>query len=443
MSSRVLPSPAVMPRRFGVALLPDPEQFRILMECSSEIISILDACGTILYASPAAGKSLGYRPEELRGRGFFELVHPQEAPAAMERFQRVLDAPGAIESIEWRARRRDGSWRVLGGAVRNLLHVEAVAGVVLSAHDITVRRQLESELRHAQRMAAMGEVAGGVAHEFSNLLSVILCYGELAMGALEAGNPLRANLEEIHGAAERGAALVSQLLCFACRQSDSQECVDLNRLVASMVHLLTPILDESIQVTSAPAADLGKVKVDPQQIDQVLLNLALNSRDAMPRGGTIRIETANVACENGGVPGLAPGNYVRLTFSDSGQGMDARTRSRIFEPFFTTKSKGKGTGLGLSTVRSIIERHGGAISVQSEPAKGTTFRIYFPRIAETSGLQPAAWGTSPYGCTIGTNITGSTDRFFSLPSGALSTTTSCCPKTEEPSGATSLPPGLS
>jgi signal transduction histidine kinase len=135
---------------------------------------------------------------------------------------------------------------------------------------------------------------------------------------------------------------------------------------------------------------LGKVRADPQQIDQVLLNLALNSRDAMPLGGMIHIETANVACQNGGTPGLAPGDYVRLTFSDTGQGMDARTRSRIFEPFFTTKGKGKGTGLGLSTVRSIVERHGGTISVQSEPAKGTTFRIHFPRVAEASGLQPAA-----------------------------------------------------
>jgi PAS domain S-box-containing protein len=359
---------------------PNPEQFRTLIEYSSEIIAILDASGTIRYANPAAGRALKCPPEELAGKRIFELIHPKEVRAVTELSRRVLRIPGAVESIQWRARRPDGSWRVLRGVMRNLLHLEAVAGVVLIARDITGRKRLEGQLRQAQRMAAMGQLAGGVAHEFSNLLSVILCYTELALEALDAGNPLRLGLEEVLGAGERASALVSQLLSFSSPQPESQQCVDLNQLVGNMIHTLAPILDHRIQVTSALAPGLGQVKVDPAQIDQVLLNLALNSRDAMPFGGQIRIQTENLSCDSQAVPGVAAGDYVRVTFSDTGQGMDARTKSRIFDPFFTTKRRGKGTGLGLSTVHSIVEQHGGAIAVESEPAKGATFRIYLPRI---------------------------------------------------------------
>jgi two-component system, cell cycle sensor histidine kinase and response regulator CckA len=374
----------------GAVPPPDGGQFRTLIEYSSEITAILDASGTIRYASPAAGRVLGIPPEELSGKSITELVHPEDLSAVTETLRKVYPIPGAVESLQWRARRQDGSWRVLRGVIRNLFHVEAVAGVVLIARDVTNRKRLEGQLRSAQRAAATGRLAGGVAHEFSNVLSVILCYAQRAVDAVEAGNPLRADLEEVLGATERAAGLVGQLLSLSSPPPDSQQCVDLNQLVENTIHTLAPILGNRIRVTSALSADLGKVKVDPAQIDQVLLNLALNSRDAMPFGGQIRIETGNVTCASHAVPGPEPGDYVRLTFSDSGQGMDGRTRRRIFDPFFTTKARGKGTGLGLSIAHSIIEEHGGTITVESEVAKGTAFRIYIPRMAEASGLQSAA-----------------------------------------------------
>ncbi|MGC9972866.1 MAG: ATP-binding protein [Bryobacteraceae bacterium] len=374
----------------GAVPPPDGGQFRTLIEYSSEITAILDASGTIRYANPAAGRVLGIPPEELSGKNITALVHPEDLSAATETLRKAHRIPGAVESLQWRARRQDGSWRVLRGVIRNLFHVEAVAGMVLIARDVTGRKRLEGQLRRAQRTAATGQLAGGVAHELSNALSIILCYSEMAVDAVEAGTPLRADLEEILGATERAAGLVGQLLSLSSPQPDSQQCVDLNRLVENMIHTLAPILGNRIRVTSALSADLGKVKVDPAQIDQVLLNLALNSRDAMPFAGQIRIETGNVTCASHAVPGLEPGDYVRLTFSDSGQGMDERTRRRIFDPFFTTKARGKGTGLGLSIAHSIIEQHGGTITVESELAKGTAFRIYIPRMAQASGLQSAA-----------------------------------------------------
>ena len=408
----------------GAAPPPDGGQFRALIEYSSEIIAILDASGAIRYASPATGRFLGISPEELSGKSIAELVHPEDLNAVMETLRKAHRIRGAVEPLQWRARRQDGSWRALRGVMRNLVHLEAVAGVVLIARDITNRKRVEGQLRHAQRAAVLGQLAGGVAHELSNVLSIVLCYAEIAADAVEAGNPLRADLGEILGATERAAGLVGQFLSLSSPPPDSQQYVDLNQLVENTIHTLAPILGHRIRMTSVLSDDLGKVKVDPAQVDQVLLNLSLNARDAMPFGGQIRIETGNVTCASHTVPGLEPGDYVRLTFNDSGQGMDERTRRRIFDPFFTTKARGKGTGLGLSIAYSIIEQVGGTITVESELAKGTTFQIYLPR-------------------TIGTNITGRTDRLFSLPSAVLSTTTSCWPKSVEPTGATSLPPGAS
>jgi hypothetical protein len=362
---------------FGLSL----EQAGAMLESSSEILSNLDASGTIRYANSAAAKGLGWEPEALRGKSILALVHPEEARAATKLWNEAVRRPGTVEAIQWRVRRRDGAWLALAGEIRNWLEVEAVEGVILSARDISERKRLEKQLWHAQRVLALGQLTGGVAHEFSNLLSVILGYGGFVLQALDAGHPCRADVLEMMAAGGRATELVDELLNVGSPRTGSVEHLGLNQVVGNLIRMLVPIVGNGIQVIPALDAGLGEVKLDPGLIEQVLLNLALNSRDAMPRGGTIRIQTEKVRCEEGAVRGVEAGDYALLTFSDTGRGMSAQVRSRIFDPFFTTKARGKGTGLGLSTVHSIITEHGGAIQVESAPEKGTTFRIYIPRMA--------------------------------------------------------------
>jgi two-component system cell cycle sensor histidine kinase/response regulator CckA len=250
---------------------------------------------------------------------------------------------------------------ILSKPVRDFRAADGLATAAGDPGEVTCR------FYQAQRMAALGELVGEVAHEFGNLLSVILCYGELVIDSLEPGHSLHGGLLEIRNAATRASRLVGQLLTLSRERSDTTEPTDLNRHVESMVRMLGPILGDRIRMIAELAPDLSPVRVSPAGIDQVLLNLALNSRDAMPRGGDIRIETGNV--DRG----------VRLSFSDTGHGMDAATMSHIFEPFFTTKPGGQGTGLGLSTLRSIVTGCGGTVSVESEISKGATFRIDLPR----------------------------------------------------------------
>jgi PAS domain S-box-containing protein len=366
----------------GGALGLNLERAGAMLEFSSEILWILDASGTIRYANGAAGKGLGWEPEELRGKGIFELVHPEEAQAARKLWKDMVGRPGTVEPIQWRVRRRDGAWLPLAGQIRNLLEVEAVEGVVLSARDISERKGLERRLWHAQRVLALGQLTGGVAHEFSNLLSVILGYGGLVAEALEAGHPCRADVQEMMAAAGRATELVDQLLSVGSSQTGSEEHLALNRVVEKLIRMLVPIMGRGIRMITALDAGTGEVKLDPGLIEQVLLNLALNSRDAMPVGGTIRIGTQPVRCEKGEVPEVEAGEYALLTFSDTGRGMSPQVQSRIFDPFFTTKARGKGTGLGLSTVHSILREHGGAIRVESAPERGTTFQIYLPRMVD-------------------------------------------------------------
>jgi two-component system cell cycle sensor histidine kinase/response regulator CckA len=362
-------------KRAEAALRRSEAQFRALTETSTELISIMEPDFTIRYVSPGVEALLGYQPGELVGRTPFHLVHPEDLPRLTTALEGPLRAAGEGLSMECRMLHRDGSTRIFEGTVRNLLDVPGIEGIVVIAREITERRQLEEQLRHAQKMEAVGQLAGGVAHEFANLLSIILCYTDLALKSLEPGNPLRTDLEEIDKAAERGSELTSQLLTFSRRHPAQFSRVDLNEIVTKMTRMLKPILDDRIEVIADLSAGLDKVKADPGLIEQVLLNLALNARDAMPHGGQIRVSTGP-ARRASGLP--SSGRYVMLSFTDSGAGMDKATRERIFEPFFTTKPKGKGTGLGLSTVYGIIRQHEGAITVTSAPGRGTTFRVYLP-----------------------------------------------------------------
>jgi nitrogen-specific signal transduction histidine kinase/CheY-like chemotaxis protein len=250
--------------------------------------------------------------------------------------------------------------------------------------DITDQRQLQAELLQAQKMESVGRLAGGVAHDFNNLLTVIRGYSDVLAGQLGVEDPRLDEVREIRHAADRGAALTRQLLAMSRRQMLVAREVDLNALVTDLERMLRRVIGTHIEIVTATAQQLGWVRADPGQLEQVLLNLAVNARDAMPHGGTLRIETtrariSRVGRKNGAVP---PGDYVLLRVSDTGVGMDPETQAHAFEPFFTTKPSGEGTGLGLSTVYGIVQQSGGTITLESTPGRGTSIRLYFPRIEE-------------------------------------------------------------
>jgi two-component system, cell cycle sensor histidine kinase and response regulator CckA len=349
--------------------------------------------GRILAANAAAARLAGYPAVgELLDANVIDLFADVNDRARMSG---VLERGETLQNLEIQGRRRDGTLTWLSVNVRP---VRNAAGTILhhewSVADITERRQLESQLRQAQKMEAVGQLAGGVAHDFNNLLTVIggRCY--LMLGKLGPEDALRREVELVRGAAERAARLTHQLLAFSRKQVLEPRVLDLNETVAGIEPLLRRLIGEHIEISVQAAPDLGRTKADAGQIEQVILNLAVNARDAMPpQGGQLVLATANVALdevEARRAPDLAPGSYVVLSVTDSGHGMDAATRAQIFEPFFTTKEVGKGTGLGLATVYGIVKQSGGFIEVESELGRGATFKVYLPRVeAAVAASEPA------------------------------------------------------
>jgi PAS domain S-box-containing protein len=369
-------------RSLQEALMHSESNFRSMVHNAPIGICRCARDGTILQVNPALLMMLGYgSPSELLGRNLMADLYA--SPQGSSDLERNFGSAKHFHDVEAEWKHRQGKPIVVRLSGRPV-NEDAVSSYELVAEDITERRLLEQQFRQAQKMEAIGRLAGGIAHDFNNLLMVISGYTQIMQGELKGDSPLRKAATEIEKAADRAAALTRQLLAFSRKQVLSPKVLDLNALVLDNLKMLPRLIGEDIEVVNVPGSDLGRIKADPGQLAQVILNLAVNARDAMPHGGKIILETANVVLEESytqrrtSMPG---GEYVMLAISDTGAGMDADTQSHIFEPFFTTKGQ-QGTGLGLSTVYGIVKQSGGYIWVYSEPNRGTTFKIYFPRVSE-------------------------------------------------------------
>ncbi|ABU58736.1 response regulator [Roseiflexus castenholzii] len=361
-------------------------RYRLITENTSDLIAILDEQHRFRYVSPSAVNLLGRTPEELIGHDAFDDLHPDDMPNSAAYWQEI--ALRKRTTATFRYRHAGGSWRWFECDIKAVVQDGAPAAIVI-ARDITARRELEERLLQMQKMDALGRLSGGVAHDFNNLLAVIAGCTELARQSLPDDHPAMLELIEIQHATERASALTRQLLAFAHRQKFDPRPIDLNALIQDMHKLLRRLIREDITLHTRLAPDLWHVRADPGQIEQVLVNLAVNARDAMAVGGALTIATTNVVADEAferRYPSLKAGEYVCLTVSDTGIGMDEETRRRAFEPFFTTKKPGEGTGLGLATCYGIVTRHGGAIDLASEPGCGTVVTIYLPR-ASVEGAQ--------------------------------------------------------
>ncbi len=374
------------------ALRESEQRLQRLVQNSADIIVVLDADGTQRSLLGPLKAILGYEPKELAGTNAFTLMHPEDGPKVQPVLLEAMANPGVPYRVEYRCRHKQGGWVDMEAVGTNWLHDPSIEGLVVNLRQTTERKQAEQErailqeqLQQATKMEAVGRLAGGVAHDFNNLLTVIIGNVELALIELDRANPLVSHLSDVTAAANSAAALTHQLLAFSRRQLIEPKIVNLNDLIAHLHKMLNRLIGEDISLEMKTSSELGSVRIDPGQFDQVLINLAVNARDAMPKGGRLTIETANVEldeyyCRRHG--DLRPGQFVALQITDDGEGMSAEVLSHIFEPFFTTKPQGSGTGLGLAVIFGVVKQAGGAIETYSEVGLGTTFKIYLPRVDE-------------------------------------------------------------
>jgi len=361
----------------------DVQKYYDLMASLDVIVWEVDATDLrFTFVSEQAERLLGHHPSRfLKDLTWHDLIHPEDLNLALAFFTNATHEKRNYE-LEYRMLTAD----------RRVIWMRNIASVIVE-HDqpvklrgllinITERKNLEDQLRQSQRVDAVGKLAGGIAHDFNNLVTIICGYGQLLWNRLGQNDPARKDLEQITKAAERAASLTQQLLAFSRRQVLLPKVLDLNTILLNMEEMLRRLIGEDIDLVSVQDPSLGRVKADPGQMEQVIMNLVVNARDAMPKGGKLTIETGNteIKSSRAGDVALVPGRYVMLAVSDTGCGMDGETQAHIFEPFFTTKGPGKGTGLGLSTVYGIVKQSGGYIFVYSEVNRGSTFKVYLPRI---------------------------------------------------------------
>ena len=377
--------------RAEIALRESEERYRRIVETAEEGVWIIDEQDKTTFSNLKLSSMLGYPAEEIAGKTVFDLLDEIDRPFAREQIERFHQ--GMAAQFDARFRRKDGRHLFAIVSARPIFDKQGnYGGALAMLTDITGRKKLEQQLFQSQKMEAVGRLAGGIAHDFNNLLTAVLGYSELTLAQVTADNPFRGNLEQIRTAARKAADLTAQLLAFSRRQVLQPRVMNLNDVVSSINKILGRLIGEDVELVCRLEHGLKNVKVDPGQMEQVILNLALNARDAMPAGGRMTIQTANVHIDasQAASRSVDPGDYVMLAVTDSGSGMDEMTRSQIFEPFFTTKEFGKGSGLGLSTVDGIVSQSGGHIEVRSEPGQGSTFQIYLPATTEKSDESESA-----------------------------------------------------
>ena len=353
-----------------------------VLDGAFDAVVTIDGAGAIVGMNVAAERMFGYPRQAAMGRPFASLLLPEDA-------RESLAQRGVGHRLETYALRKTGERFPIE---LSLSQLDTSNGLLYTAwiRDLTDRRAAEEALRHsevqlrqAQKMEAVGRLAGGVAHDFNNVLTAIFGYSDLLLDGLDNDDPRRADVEEIKRAANRAAALTRQLLAFSRKQVMQPRRVNLNEIIANIQTLLAKLVGDDIQLRVEADADLGDVRADPGQIEQVLMNLAANARDAMPEGGTLTISTANADLQEddaSALVGIETGTFVTLTVTDTGHGIPAHVRPHVFEPFFTTKEQGKGTGLGLATVYGIVKQSGGWIYLEETPEPGASFKVYLPKM---------------------------------------------------------------
>ncbi len=357
----------------------------VLFETHPLPMFIMDAESLqFLAVNDAAIAHYGYSGEEFLSMTAMEIRPAEDIEIFKEKLASIPPTPGIRSGGPWRHKKKDGAIIFVEVTHSRIEHKGRRAFLVL-IHDVTERTRYEEALRQSMKMEAVGRLAGGVAHDFNNMLTIILGYCNLTLDQLPGADPLRSNIEGIRKAAERAALLTRQMLAFSRRQVLQPRILDLNEIITDISKMIRRLIGENIELVISPDRTLHRVKADPSQIEQILMNLIVNSRDAMPDGGRIVIETRNVELDENYTRRHAashPGGYAMIAVTDNGMGMDAKTTQLIFEPFFTTKTTDQGTGLGLATVYGIVKQSGGNIWVYSEPGQGTTFKIYLPVVAD-------------------------------------------------------------
>jgi PAS domain S-box-containing protein len=386
-------------KRNEEALRVSEASYRSLILGATYGIFRCDVEGKFVTVNPALVTMLGYESEaELLAANLVNDISLSAGAGAQ-----LLRQKGRVEGMEGIWKRKDGTPITVRLSGRTVLDGQGtLQGFEIIAEDVTARSRLEDQLRQAQKMEAIGQLAGGIAHDFNNLLTIINGYSQLLLDRLDSADACRGFADEVKRAGERAATLTRQLLAFSRRQVLAPQILDLNTVVTGVEKMLQRLIGEDVELVTALDVGLGPVRADPGQIELVILNLAVNARDAMPKGGMLTLETANVELDSEYVethPVATSGPHVMLAVSDTGCGMDRHTLSHIFEPFFTTKEPGKGTGLGLATVYGIVKQSGGNIWAYSEPGKGTTFKVYLPRVQEAVPAAAPAEGrkASPRG----------------------------------------------